>query len=123
MEPDMRYMLLIHANPANWATVTEAEANAMFAEYGAFTQRIVDSGEFVSGDPLQGPETATVVRVRDGARSTTDGPFVETKEHLAGYYVVECASLDRALALAAEIPDARSSGVEVRPLADMTMPS
>ena len=115
----MRYMLLIHTNPANWATVSEAEANAMYAEYTAFTQRIVDSGEFVSGDPLQGPETATTVRVRDGQRSTTDGPFVETKEHLAGYYVVECSSLDRALAIAAEIPDARFSGVEVRPLGEM----
>jgi len=119
----MRYMLLIHTNPANWTTLSEAETGAMFAEYGAFTQAIVESGEFVCGDPLQGPETATVVRVRDGARSTTDGPFVETKEHLAGYYVVDCASLDRALEIAAQIPDARFAGVEVRPLADMTMPS
>lgn len=119
----MRYLLMIHTNPANWATLSEAETGAMFAEYEAFTQRIVASGEFVSGDPLQGPETATVVRVRDGVRSTTDGPFVETKEHLAGYYVVDCPSLDRALAVAAEIPDARFAGVEVRPLADMTMAS
>jgi len=119
MESQMRYMLLIHTNPANWATLSEAEGNAMYAEYTAFTQRLVDAGEFVSGDPLQGPETATTVRVRDGQRSTTDGPFVETKEHLAGYYVVECSSLDRALAIAAEIPDARFSGVEVRPLGEM----
>ena len=119
----MRYMLLIYTNPSNWATLSEAEVGAMMGEYGAFTQRIVDSGEFVSGDPLQGPDTATTVRVRDGARSTTDGPFVETKEHLAGYYVVECDSLDRALTIAAEIPDARFSGIEVRPLADMNMPS
>jgi hypothetical protein len=119
----MRYMLLIFTNPENWGTLSEAEAGAMYGEYDAFSKRLVDSGEFVSGDPLQGPETATVVRVREGARSTTDGPFVETKEHLAGYYVVECASLDRALAIAAEIPDARFSGIEVRPLADMTMPA
>ncbi|HEY5032706.1 MAG TPA: YciI family protein [Actinomycetes bacterium] len=119
----MRYMLLIFTNPENWAVLSEAETGAMYGEYAAFTQRIVDSGEFVSGDPLQGPETATTVRVRAGARSSTDGPFVETKEHLAGYYVVECASLDRALELAAEIPDAKFSGIEVRPLADMTMPS
>ena len=119
----MRYLLLIHTNPENWATLSEAETGAMYGEYTAFTQRIVDSGEFVSGDPLQGPDTATVVRVRDGARSTTDGPYVETKEHLAGYYVIDCAGLDRALAIAAEIPDARFAGVEVRPLADMTMPS
>lgn len=119
----MRYMLLIFTNPENWATLSEAETGAMYGEYNAFTQRIVDSGEFVSGDPLQGPDTATVVRVREGARSTTDGPFVETKEHLAGYYVIEAASLDRALEIAADIPDARFAGVEVRPLADMAMPS
>ncbi len=118
----MRYMLLIFTNPENWATLGEAEAKEAMNEYLAFTKRITDSGEFVSGDPLQGPETATVVRVRDTGRTMSDGPYVESKEHFAGYYVVECASLDRALELAAEIPDARFAGVEVRPLADMTSP-
>ena len=118
----MRYMLLIFTNPENWATLGEAEAKEAMNEYFSFTQRITDSGEFVCGDPLQGPETATVVRVRGTGRSTSDGPYVESKEHLAGYYVVDCASLDRALELAAQIPDARFAGVEVRPLADMTNP-
>ena len=71
-----------------------------------FTQTIVDSKEFVSGDPLQGPETATTVQVKNGKRLTTDGPFAETKEALGGYYVVDVADLDRALELAAEIPGA-----------------
>jgi hypothetical protein len=88
-------------------------------EYMAFTQGIVDSGEFVAGDPLLGPETATTVQVRDGATTTTDGPFAEVKEHLAGYYIVDVADLDRAIALAAKIPDARTAGIEVRPIRDM----
>jgi hypothetical protein len=113
-------MLLIYSNPANWAALPEAERNAMMAEYGTFTQDIVSSGEFVSGDPLAGVDTATTVKVRGGESETTDGPFVETKEHLAGYYIVDVKDLDRALALAARIPDARFGAIEVRPVLDMS---
>ncbi len=113
-------MLLIYSNPANWAALPEAERNGLMAEYGTFTKDIVDSGEFVSGDPLAGIETATTVKVRDGVSDATDGPFVESKEHLAGYYVVDVKDLDRALALAARIPDARFGAVEVRPVLDMS---
>jgi hypothetical protein len=116
----VKYMLLIYSNPANWAALPEAERNGLMAEYGTFTKDIVDSGEFVSGDPLAGTETASTVRVRAGATDVTDGPFVESKEHLAGYYIVDVKDLDRALALAARIPDARFGGVEVRPVLDMS---
>src|SRR5947208_2514400 len=116
----VKYMLLIYSNPANWAALPEAERNGLMAEYGTFTKDIVDSGEFVSGDPLAGIEAASTVRVRGGASDVTDGPFVETKEHLAGYYIVDVKDLDRALALAAKIPDARFGGVEVRPVLDMS---
>jgi hypothetical protein len=116
----MRYMLIIFSNPENWAQLSEADTKAVMDEYWAFTEKLTASGEFVSGDPLQGNDTATVIRVRDGGRTTTDGPFVESKEVLAGYYVVDCDGLDRALELAAEIPDARLGGaVEVRPVAGM----
>ena len=118
----MKYMLLIFSNPENWAALSETETKEVMAEYWGFTQLITDSGEFVSGEPLQGPETASVVRVNAGSRSTSDGPFVESKEVLAGYYVVECGSLDRALELAAKIPDARFGAVEVRPVADFPQP-
>ncbi len=116
----MKYMLLIYSNPASWAALSEAERNGLMAEYTAFTQDLVESGEFVSGDPLAGTETASTVKVRGGAVETVDGPFIESKEHLAGYYVVDCKDLDRALALAAKIPDARLGGVEVRPVMDMS---
>ena len=116
----MKYMLLIYTNPASWGALSEAERTGLMGEYTAFTQEIVSSGEFVSGDPLAGTEAASTVRVRGGAAETVDGPFVESKEHLAGYYVVDCKDLDRALALAARIPDARFAGVEVRPVMDMS---
>jgi len=115
----MKYMLLIHTNPDAHVGMTEKDQVAMYAAYGAFTEKIAASGELVTGDALEAPDTATSVRVRDGKRTTTDGPFVETKEHLAGFYVVDCVDLDRAIELAAEIPDAATAGIEVRPVASM----
>ena len=115
----MRYMLLIYADPSADATMTEAEGGRMMADYFAFTQSLVESGELLAGDPLQGLETATTVRVRGGSTTTTDGPFAETKEVLGGYYLVECPDLDRALQLAARIPHAARGSVEVRPIQEM----
>ena len=115
----MKYMLLIYNDPNLWETLPQEEAQGIMGEYIAFTNRIVESGEFVNGEPLQAVDTATTVKVRDGGTQTTDGPFVETKEHLGGYYVVDCKDLDRAIEIAAEIPDARYAGVEVRPVLEM----
>ena len=114
----MKYMLLIYTDPSA-APTNQAEGQKMMDEYMAFSQDIVDSGELVAGDPLQGLETATSVRVRSGSRMTTDGPFAETKEVLGGYYVVDVKDLDRAIELAAKIPDARTGAVEVRPLMEI----
>ena len=100
-------MLLIYSDPS---TFDPADGDKIMGEYMAFTQEIIDSKEMVSGDPLQGPETATTVKVRNGKTATTDGPFAETKEHLGGYYVVDVKDLDRALELAAKIPDAATCG-------------
>ena len=116
----MKYMLLIYSNPENWAMLSEDESQAVMKDYLTFADDLRGSGEYVGGAPLQGPETATTVRVPAGSRTTTDGPYAETKEHLAGYFLVECDGLDRAVELAARIPDARYGGaIEVRPLADM----
>lgn len=111
----MKYMLLIYSDP----TSGNGGDPAVHAEYMAFTQRIIDSGEFVAGDALQGRETATSVKVRDGSTLATDGPFAEIKEEIGGYYVVDVKDLDRAIELAAKIPAARTCGVEVRPVAAM----
>jgi hypothetical protein len=112
----MKYMLLIYTDPHAF---NPADGDKIMGEYMAFTQEILDSGEMVAGDPLQGVETATSVRIRDGKRTTTDGPFAETKEVLGGYYLVDVKDLDRAIELAAKIPDARTATVEVRPVQDM----
>jgi hypothetical protein len=89
----MNYMLLIYEEPDAWAGASEAEVNQMMGDYFAFTQEIVDSGEMISGDPLQGVETASTVTVRGGDTIVTDGPFAETKEVLGGYYLVKVDSL------------------------------
>jgi len=117
----MRYILLIAINPQAYAGMSQEAQQQLFKDYYEFTEGIRASGEYVSGDPLHGAETATTVRVRDGKRHTTDGPFAESKEVLAGYYIVDVASLDRALELAAKIPDVVSGAVEVRPVMDMDL--
>jgi len=92
------------------------EAAAESPKWAAYTQELHDAGAFVSGDALQGNETATLLRVRDGETQLTDGPFAEAKEYLAGYYVIEAADLDAALAWAAKVPNASYGTVEVRPV-------
>ena len=85
-------------------------------EYFAFTGEVRESGNFVDGAPLHPTTTATAVRVRDGETLVTDGPFAETKEQLGGFYLVEAADADEAIAIAARIPGARYGTIEVRPV-------
>ena len=112
----MQYILLIYGDESSMKTATQADRNAMMAEYGEFTQSIVKSGNMKAGDALQPSATATTVRVRDGKTLRTDGPFVESKEQLGGYYLVEAKDLDEAIKLAARIPGARQGAIEVRPV-------
>jgi hypothetical protein len=105
----MQYLLLIYI-PADVAEPAPYEA---WTEYST---RLAQSGAMVGGDALQGVETAQTVRVRDGETLTSDGPFAETKEMLAGYYLIEVADLDAALGWAAQIPSAPYGSVEVRPV-------
>ncbi|SHK03467.1 Uncharacterized conserved protein [Bradyrhizobium lablabi] len=112
----MQYLLMIYRNEAEFGKMDATARQKMTAEYGAFTQSIIQSGHFKAGDGLQPTTTATTVRVRDGKTLTTDGPFAETREQLGGYYLVEAKDLDTALAIAARIPHARTSAIEVRPV-------
>ena len=112
----MRYMLLIYDNEALSEEQTEDERNEVFARYRAFTEEVQQAGVYEGGDPLHGVATATSVRVRDGQVINTDGPFAETKEQLGGYYILNCTSLDDALAYAAKIPSADFGTIEVRPI-------
>lgn len=114
----MKYMLLIYVDPKAAPKDGSAEQRAEHEAYGTFTQQLVASGALVSGDPLHGPEAATTVRVRKGETLTSDGPFAETREHLAGYYVIDVPDLDAATRCAAMIPSALHSAIEVRPVQD-----
>jgi hypothetical protein len=118
----MKYMLLICTDDEQFAKMSSTEQEAMRGEYFAYTTAIAESGERVAGDPLHGNETATTVTVQNGETITTDGPFAETKETIAGYYIVDVADLDRAIELAAQIPGARIGKVEVRPIMDFPYP-
>src|SRR4051812_21934498 len=112
----MQYLLLIYRSEAELAKMDPDARQNMAAEYGGYTQSIVQSGHFKAGDGPQPSTTATTVRVRDGKMLTTDGPFAETREQLGGYYLVEAKDLDTALGLAARIPGARDGSIEVRPV-------
>jgi hypothetical protein len=112
----MQYLLLIHSEPTN---LNATEQSQMMADYMAFTQNIIKSGNFKSGDRLDSSHTGATVRVRDGKTLRTDGPFAETKEQIGGYYIVEAASLDEAATIAAQIPGARLGSIEVRPITAM----
>lgn len=106
----MQYIAFIYS-PETGAPTPE-----LIQEYGAFTQEIIANGQFKAGDALQPSSTATCVSVRDGKIELKDGPFSETKEQLGGYYLLECESLDEAIASAAKIPDAKNGTIEVRPV-------
>src|SRR3979411_72564 len=113
---EMQYLLLIYRNEAEQAKMDAAAGQQMRTDYGAFTQSIIQSGNFKAGDALQPTSTATTVRVRDGKTLTTDGPFAETREQLGGYYLVEAKDLNAAVAIAARIPAAKTGSIEVRPI-------
>lgn len=112
----MQYLLLIYSAESHWESQTEAERDATLAEYGAFTESIAKAGKYRAGEALQPTAAATTVRVREGKRIVTDGPFAETREQLGGFYLVEARDLDDALEMAARIPSARVGSIEVRPI-------
>jgi len=118
----MQYLLLIYGNETYWDKLSEKEREKIMEEYGAFTQSIAGSGHLRGGNELAATSKATTVRVRDGKRLITDGPFAETKEQLGGYYLVEAKDLDEALALAARIPSVRWGAIEVRPIIPHDIP-
>jgi hypothetical protein len=111
----MKYLLLIYANEHAWAGLSDAERNGILGEYRQFGQDIKASGHYVSGSQLAPTSMATTVRVTEGRRVVTDGPFAETREQLGGYYVVEAKDLDEAIGLAERIPSAKAGTIEVRP--------
>lgn len=114
----MKFLLLLHNNPAVLNALTDDQRTAIMNGHGDFMKLIQESGELIVTQALADPSNSAVVRVHAGVPAVTDGPYLEAKEFLGGYYLVECADRDRALELAAMIPDAAVDGlgVEVRPV-------
>jgi hypothetical protein len=119
----MKYMLLLANAPDRWTATDASPTDGVIDDWGAYTRALFEAGVLVNGGGLASPTAATAVRVRAGKRLVTDGPFAETAEHLIGYYVIECADLDVALAWAARAPNARTGTIEVRPLSPGQTPT
>lgn len=113
----MRYMMLVYLEEKELA---EAERQACYAESTQLTHDLNARGQFLAAAPLHPVSTATTVRIREGKRLVTDGPFAETREQLGGYFLIDAKDLDEALAIAARIPAARFGSVEVRPIVELT---
>jgi hypothetical protein len=112
----VQYMLLIHDDESQWASLGDEERTGYMHEYFDYTNELRESGAYVTAGQLQPTSTATTVHVNDGETLTTDGPYVETKEQLGGFYLIDVESLDEAIEWAAKIPSARWGKIEVRPL-------
>jgi hypothetical protein len=108
----MKYLCLVYLSKEKWSAVPDRECAASGAG-------LRDSGKLLAAEPLHPVETATTVRVRNGQLSVTDGPFAETKEQLAGFYLVEARDLNEAIQIASKIPPAREGSIEVRPVREL----
>jgi hypothetical protein len=113
----MQYLLLIYHSEQGFEKTTESDRAAVYQEFGQLREELSAKGKFLGGNQLAATTMATTVRVREGKRVVTDGPFAETKEQLGGYFLVNAADLDEAIAIAARIPSARNGTIEVRPIA------
>jgi len=112
----MRYMLLIYLDEQS---LGEAERQECYVESAQLAQEIHARGQFLAAAPLHPTATATSIRVRDGKRLVTDGPFAETREQLGGYFLVDAKNLDEAMGIAVRIPMARKGTVEIRPVIEV----
>ena len=119
----MKYLILIQSNPrslAAWETMSDQERMAFGRDHLRLSDEMADAGVLVASEGLADPSLAKWVSVRDGRTIPSDGPFAEVKEHLAGFYLIDCETVDDAIEWAAKVPDARYTEVEVRPVLDMS---
>ncbi len=112
----MKYLMLIYSDENAW---TESEREHCYEESTALTHELNKQGKYLGASPLQPVATATSVRVRDGRRQVTDGPFAETREQLGGFFLIDATHLDEAIDIAARIPGAKKGTVEVRPVLEL----
>ena len=112
----MKYMLLVYMDEQ---AMTDAEREHCYVESAQLAQALNTSGQYLAAGPLHPTSTATSVRVRDGKRLVTDGPFAETREQLGGYYLIDARDLDEAIGIAERVPPARLGTIEIRPLVEI----
>ena len=112
----MKYMLLVYMDEQ---AMTEQEREHCYVESAQLTQNLNATGQYLSASPLHPVSMATSVRVRDGKRVVTDGPFAETREQLGGYYVIDAKDLDEAIGIAERVPPARFGTIEIRPVMEI----
>jgi len=112
----VKYMLMICRDEPAWDRLSVSERQQIYEETRVLSQELASRGQYLGGLPLHPSSSATSVRVRDGKRLVTDGPFAETREQLGGYMLIDVTDLDEAIAVAARIPLARTSTIEVRPV-------
>jgi hypothetical protein len=115
----MRYMLLCYDDGVAWERAGEAALQQAMAEAVQLAHQLDAKGKYVTAAPLHPTSTATSVRMRDGKRVVSDGPFMETREHLGGFYLIDVQNLDEAIGIAARHPGARFGTVEIRPVLEM----
>jgi hypothetical protein len=117
----MQYLLLIYSvDPTIWFALSEEEREGLTPAHLEFGEQLARSGELVSSAALSHPARSKTVRRHDGEPVVTDGPFAEAKEHLTGFYLLDCESEERAIEIAAQAPDAGFTRVELRPCMDLT---
>lgn len=115
----MKYVALVYSNPGAFEALSQSERDELMLEADAYLKEFGESGELLGeGQALADPLNSKTVRVRDGVPAITDGPFAEAKEQLAGYYVLDCESVERAAEIVTHDPAARFWAVEVRPIMD-----
>jgi hypothetical protein len=115
----MKYLLLVHHNEEAFAKMSEPARAELLAQSIQLCHDLNGRGQYVSASPLHPSTTATIVRVREGKLSVTDGPFIETREQIAGYFLIDAKDLDEAIAIAGRVPGARIGTVEVRPVREV----
>ncbi|WP_306253989.1 YciI family protein [Parvularcula sp. IMCC14364] len=112
----MQYMLALYEDENAFLNLSEAQMGEVFGAYHAYTNSMKEAGAFVAGEPLEPSATGAIIRNQNGHMNVQDGPFVETKEHLGGFYLIDVPDLDAALDWAAKCPCAQTGTVEVRPI-------
>jgi hypothetical protein len=119
----MKYMILIHSNPRSreiWEGFSDAEKAEGYGVYAALNEDLVASGELIVSEALADASLSKTITVTDGRTIPSDGPYAEAKELLAGFFLVECDGMDRAIEIAARVPEAELGLVEVRPIMDLS---